>query len=109
MKSNLMRSYLRFNDKYLSDCEKPVEWRKLLFGLCLFHAVIQERRKFGPLGWNIRYEFTEGDLGVCQTQIRMFLNEYKDIPYKVSFLLSLLVLLDSTSQVRLFFASECLK
>jgi dynein heavy chain len=98
MKSNLMRSYLRFNDKYLNDCEKPVEWRKLLFGLCLFHAVIQERRKFGPLGWNIRYEFTEGDLGVCQTQIRMFLNEYKDIPFKVGCILSLFVCFYSTSQ-----------
>lgn len=54
LKSNLTRSFTRFTDAYLSECAKPVQWRKMLFGMCLFHAVVQDRRKFGPLGWNIR-------------------------------------------------------
>jgi dynein heavy chain len=41
------------------------------------------RRKFGPLGWNIRYDFTDGDLMMCQKQIQMLLNEYDEIPYRV--------------------------
>uniref|UniRef100_A0A672Z7Z9 Uncharacterized protein n=1 Tax=Sphaeramia orbicularis TaxID=375764 RepID=A0A672Z7Z9_9TELE len=35
------------------------QWRKMVFGMCFFHAI--ERKKFGPLGWNIRYEFNDSD------------------------------------------------
>ena len=57
----------------------------LLFSLCLFHGVSLERRKYGPLGFNIPYEFTEGDSQICISQLAMFLDEYPDIPFKVCF------------------------
>lgn len=66
LKANLMRNYYGFSDEELNDCQKPDEYKKLLFGFCLFHAIIQERRKFGPIGWNIAYEFTTEDLIVCK-------------------------------------------
>lgn len=54
LKANLLRTYTRMSDAYLHESGKPSEWRRLMFGMCLFHAVVQDRRKFGPLGWNIR-------------------------------------------------------
>lgn len=55
----------------------------LVFSLCLFHSVLLERRKFGSLGFNIPYEFTDGDLRICISQLHMFLLEYDTVPFKV--------------------------
>lgn len=50
--------------------------------MCFFHAVLLERKKYGSLGWNIAYAFSENDLGVCITQLRDFLDMYEDIPFQ---------------------------
>eukprot|EP01107_Rhizomastix_libera_P011726 TRINITY_DN2935_c0_g1_i3.p1 TRINITY_DN2935_c0_g1~~TRINITY_DN2935_c0_g1_i3.p1 ORF type:complete len:3350 (-),score=861.62 TRINITY_DN2935_c0_g1_i3:62-10111(-) len=83
IKSNMLRAFSGFDDNFLSSCEKQLPYKKLLFGLCFFHAVILERRKFGPLGWNIPYDFTSGDLNTCVKQLGIFLSEYDEVPYKV--------------------------
>lgn len=44
----------------------------MLFGLCMFHAVIQERKKFGPLGWNIIYEFNDSDREFAFNTLKMY-------------------------------------
>ncbi|XP_026131005.1 dynein heavy chain 1, axonemal isoform X1 [Carassius auratus] len=83
IKANLLRTYGSLTDDFINSCTKAAEFKALLLSLCLFHGNAIERRKFGPLGFNIPYEFTDGDLQICLSQLKMFLDEYQDIPYKV--------------------------
>ncbi|XP_078000357.1 dynein axonemal heavy chain 1-like isoform X2 [Glandiceps talaboti] len=84
IKANLLQSYSSYNDDLLNSTgEKTHEFKSLMLSLAFFHAVTLERRKFGPLGFNIPYEFTTGDLRICVSQLKMFLVEYAETPYKV--------------------------
>lgn len=80
IKANLKRTFNEFEPGFLDSCSKGREWRKLVFGLSFFHSIVQERRKFGPLGWNILYEFNDSDLETSITMLRTFL-EGEEIPW----------------------------
>jgi hypothetical protein len=63
----------------------PNERARLYFLLAWFHAVVQERLRYVPLGWAKYYEFNESDLRVaCDT-----LDTWIESTAMVSFFLSL--------------------
>ena len=61
------------------DDEKWLEcmqaFRPLVWVLALFHAVVQERRKYGKLGWNVPYDFNETDFRISMALIATYLTK----------------------------------
>ena len=81
IRANILRSYSDQPKGFLDSCSKPASWKKLVFACNFFHAVIQERRKFGLIGWNKAYDFSNSDLETSMMTLRNFLDEQDFIPW----------------------------
>jgi dynein heavy chain len=89
LKFNLLQAFLGLDEEFFNEAgaggNNPKEcmhaFRKMIFGLCFFHASIQERCQFGPLGWNIPYQFSEQDRAICVNQLKIFIESNDQIPY----------------------------
>jgi dynein heavy chain len=95
LRAGLLRSYTVIVDQDRLERIDSSVWRTLLFALCFNHSVVQERRKFGPLGthslthllthslthllthlgWCIPYEYNDGDLNASI----MFLEKHLEV------------------------------
>ncbi|GLH10276.1 Dynein heavy chain, cytoplasmic [Gryllus bimaculatus] len=64
VKKNIQKTFVNLPADALDSCEHPA-FKRLFYGISFFHAVLQERSKYGKFGWNLCYDFNEYDFGVC--------------------------------------------
>ncbi|NWV76432.1 DYH9 protein, partial [Dasyornis broadbenti] len=81
MHANLHKALDNFSQDTLEMCSQEKEFRSILFALCYFHAVVAERRKFGPQGWNRSYPFNTGDLTISVSVLYNYLEASSKVPY----------------------------
>jgi len=66
IRANLLRTFSTVPAARMM--KTPSERARLYFLLAWFHAIVQERLRYVPLGWAKKYEFNESDLRVaCDT------------------------------------------
>nr|XP_023023241.1 dynein beta chain, ciliary-like [Leptinotarsa decemlineata] len=82
MFANLHKALDNFNQETLEMSGKEAEFKAILFALCYFHAVVAERRKFGPQGWNRNYPFNVGDLTISVSVLYNYLENNQKVPWE---------------------------
>ena len=60
LKANLKTAFCAFSKDMYEEMEPRT--KGIMFGLCHFHAIMLERKKFGAKGFNMMYPFSTGDL-----------------------------------------------
>lgn len=61
-----------------TSVEKSKEFRKAVYGLCFFHTILIERKKFKTLGWNVKYAFNESDYSVCEDILAIYMGQQNE-------------------------------
>ncbi|KAG9351776.1 hypothetical protein JZ751_023027 [Albula glossodonta] len=74
LKLNMRATYFKISHHTLMGCPHSA-FRSLVFVLAFFHAVVQERRKYGKIGWNVPYDFNESDFQVCMEILDTYLTK----------------------------------
>lgn len=74
LQANMRMAYSKLTEDNLAECPMS-EYRSLIYVLSFFHATIQERKKFGKIGWNVNYDFNDSDFRISWNLISLYLNK----------------------------------
>ncbi|XP_068978772.1 dynein axonemal heavy chain 2 [Bombus flavifrons] len=82
LKANMKRLYSLITETQFELCQAKSKYKKLLFALVFFHAILLERKKFQQLGWNVIYSFNDSDFVVSENLLQVYLDEYPVTPWE---------------------------
>ena len=78
LRASLKRTYANIQQDTIDYSNHPT-WPSLLFAVAFLHNVVQERKKFGPIGWNNSYDFNRADF---MASSQFIMNHLDDIDPK---------------------------
>lgn len=78
IRANLSRRYHSMTQDFLEICVTH-HWRVMLYALAYLHCTVQERRKYGPLGWCVPYEFNQSDF---LASVNFIQNHLDSLPFR---------------------------
>ena len=76
LKLNMRSSFSKITQEQMT-CPH-FAYRPLVYVMAFFHAVVQERRKYGKVGWNVGYDFNESDFRVSLSLMSYYLTKTFD-------------------------------
>lgn len=75
IKAGLSRTFnTQINPDFLERVEPLDRWKSAVFAVCFMHSIVLERRKFGPLGFTVPYEYNYGDMESTLLYIEKHMN-----------------------------------
>eukprot|EP01135_Chromosphaera_perkinsii_P001002 Nk52_evm16s156 gene=Nk52_evmTU16s156 len=78
LQANITNSFREISEKRFEEFGHHA-WKKLVFSLCFFNAILHERKKFGPMGWTKSYDFSSSDFHVALQTLAEVLSQSYDI------------------------------
>lgn len=73
LKPTVLALYSSLQQGCLASCDasgRGQQWQRLVFAAAVLHGLLCERRRFGPMGYNVPYEFTDGDFSCALSNIQ---------------------------------------
>lgn len=71
------------DENWIVSCVAPLELKRMLCSLNIFHAIIIERHNFGCIGWNYPYQFSYADFNIGIYQLFEIINHLNPIPFDI--------------------------
>ncbi|OMJ92498.1 hypothetical protein SteCoe_4738 [Stentor coeruleus] len=74
LKQNMRALFSKISDESLKECPHPA-FIPIVYVLTFAHAVVQDRKKYGKIGWNVSYDFNESDFRISMRLLSMYLTK----------------------------------